>query len=191
MDKASRVFAITVLGWALGCAVLFLFLSSFFASWRGRAVSVRRLDPERAMVQVLVVEDDGARFETFWPREAVEGLDLPVDPLALPPSPLPEGLPRTRKKRFSLTFSVEPAGAAPRLVPTTSPGSLGLALLVFFLGIGVRNMVVAGTPFAIARPEAPPRTHTAAPPVPPRRGRARGRKGPPPGRRRRGRGRRR
>lgn len=177
-------------GWSVATLVVFLFLADFFSAWSGRLVSVRSSKPDQVVVQVLVAPDDGERFEANWPKEAIEGLDLTIDPLALPPKPLPAGLPRTEKSRFALTYDVRPEGGGVRVVATTGPRPMALAILFFFLGIGFRNMVVAGSPFAIARPEGPIETHTAAPPDPPsgsgKRKKARGKKGPPPARRRKG-----
>ncbi|MCB9672817.1 MAG: hypothetical protein H6736_18155 [Alphaproteobacteria bacterium] len=198
MTPAVKSFALAVVAWAVVCVGVFLYASDFFSTWHGQAVSVRGMDPDRAVLQVLVVEDDGGRFEAAWPREALDGMNLAIDRLALPPKPLPEGLPRTNKDRFALTFTLEPDGGGVRTVATTGMRPLGVALLIFLVGVGFRNMMVAGSPLALARPEQAPRTHTAAPPPPPSAsasgasgaGRPRPKKGPPPGRPRRGSGRR-
>jgi hypothetical protein len=199
MKPAVRSLLLFAVGWAALCIALFLFLAGFFSSWDGVAVSVRDSNPEQAVYSVLIAEDDGTRFETDWPAYAVKGLSLSIDPLALPPKPLPEGLPRTRKTRWTMSFTVTPEEGGARTVGTPQPQSLAIALLVFLVGIGGRNMMVAGSPISIeprgiSLPKAQrPPGQTSSPDEggggPKRASRAQ--KGPPPGKKRRGGGRRR
>lgn len=199
MTPATRTFAMFVATWTLVCVGLLLLLSGFFTSWNGRVVSVRDLDPEKPVAEVLLVTSDGARFERVWPREAIAGLDLDVQKRGLLPMELPDDLARSRKEPFSLTFTIQPEGGGTRTVATTGPRPLAMALLVFFVGIGIRNMVVAGNPLSLAGPDGRVTNHTAAPPEPPAasseggggKRAKRAKKGPPPGKRRRGGGRRR
>ena len=202
MRPAIRSLLLFILGWLPVCVGLFLFLASFFTSWDGRAVSVRSSDPEQAVYSVLIAPDEGERFEVDWPVIAVEGLNLSIDPLALPPKPLPDGLPRTKKQPWTMEFTVSPDGGGVRTVPTTGPQAISIALLVFLLGIGIRNMLVAGSPISIEpRGITLPKGQAAAGQIAPTSGgtggsggrssrTSRPRKGPPPGKRRRGGGRR-
>ncbi|MEZ4318217.1 MAG: hypothetical protein R3F61_11975 [Myxococcota bacterium] len=201
MRPAVRSVLVFAVGWAALCALLFLFLAGFFTAWNGVAVSVRDGDPEQAVYSVLIVEDDGTRFEADWPAHAVQGLKLSIDSLALPPKPLPEGLPRTEKQRWSTSFTVTPAEGEARSVGTTKPQALAIALLVFVIGLGGRNMMVAGSPLSIeptgiTLPKAQRPPGQAASPDAGGGGgttsrASRPQKGPPPGKRRRGGGRRR
>jgi hypothetical protein len=184
---------------ALLCAVVFLALAGFFDAWDGRAVSVREAKLDQQVFQVLIVEPvpsgETIRREEQWPAVAIEGLDLPIDRLALPmPDPFLDR-PATRKQRFQLGFTVTPSGGGTRWVPTSSPQSLAVAVLVFVLGVGLRNMVVAGSPIAITpRAPAPPGPSTPAPPgdaAPEPTRASRSHQGPPPQKHRRGAGRRR
>lgn len=200
MTPATRTFAKFVAGWAAACVVLLLVFSGFFTSWKGQVVSVRDPDPELTSALVLVLAADGSTFEQAWPREAIDGLDLLVDARGLPPVEIPPDLASTRKEPFTLSFTIEPAGGGRRIVPTTGTGPLGVSLLIFLLGIALRNMLVAGSPLSLAAPEGRVTNHTAAPESPRRSEgsggsgggrRPRPKKGPPPGRPRRGGGRRR
>jgi hypothetical protein len=193
MTPHVRSFVLFIAGWCGISLLVFLFLADFFTGWSGRAVSVRDVGGEQTMLEVLVVENDGSRFERAWPREAVVDLNLGIDRRALPPKPLPKGLPRTNKDPFTLSFTLEPEGGGVRTVATTGPQPMAIALLFFFLGTLIRNMIVAGSPFSLVRPEATEST-TAAPPTPPVAGpskKGRAKKGPPPSKKRRGGGRRR
>ncbi len=170
----------------------FLTLSDFFAGWDGHAVSVRAPQkPEPTSYTVLIVQQGDDPIERIWSADLVEGLGLPVDPLAIPPSTIPEGRPATVKQPLTLHYRIQRPDKSWEIVPTTTPSALGLALLVLMLGIALRNMVVAGSPVGI-EPRTPlPRAQTTPGSVaPPPRGGARGHKGPPPPRPRRGRGRR-
>lgn len=172
--------------------LVFLVFAGFFTAWDGRAVSVLERGPDQRVVRVLILEDGGTR-QVDWPVIAVDGLPLPIDPRALPPLGEPTG-PRTAKERFTLGFTVTSEAGAVRTIPTPTPQAAAIALLVFVVGVGLRNMVVAGSPVALARTErtaadGPAPSATARPQDPPRA--ARGRQGPPPQRPRRGGGRRR
>jgi hypothetical protein len=192
MGEATRKLLV-FLAVALPISVLvFLVASDFFTAWSGRAVSTRPPRSEApASYSVLISNDDGSRIEREWPSDLVGRLRLPVDAMAIPPLPIPDDRPRTSKSRFALHFLVqEPETADFTTVPTTSPRAAGLALIVLLVSLGVRNMVVAGSPFSIEPREA------YLPPAQPAAGQvtnktySRGRKGPPPPRPRKGRGRR-
>lgn len=135
------------------CLLVFLGFSNFFASWSGQAVSVRPTASEApAVYRVLIVDSDGTRHERDWSPEAVSGLSLPIDPLALPPKNIPEDRPKTRKTRYSMSYQVERvADGLPvwREYPTTSPQALGIAFVLWLLGFAGRNMWVSGSPFAL------------------------------------------
>ncbi len=201
--RAIRNTVLFAIAWAVVSAGVFLFLAGFFTQWSGVAVSVRDGDPDQSVYQVLIVDDAGESFEADWPARAIEGLSLPIDPLALPPSDLPDDLPRTEKERWAMAFTVASVTdgqvGTPRRFTTTQVPSLGIALLVFVIGLGARNMMVAGSPFSIEpRGVTLPAAQSAPGSVAGGTGsggsgnkRARGRKGPPPPKRRRGGGRRR
>ncbi len=170
---------------------VFLAVAGFFASWDGVAVGVRPPAGEAPKVyQVIVVGDDGEVIERPMPAYAVVNMGLPVLSLGVPPDPIPDDAPRTSKLRYRLHYLVQtrPEGAsAPTWVrvPTTTPQALGLAVVLWLVGLGIRNMAYAGSPFWIERSALfLPRAQTGAGSVAPARNR--GRKGPPPGRRRRG-----
>lgn len=199
MTPAVRSVLLFAVGWALACAALFLFLAGFFTSWDGVAVSVRDANPDRAVYSVLVVEPDGDRFEVDWPKYAIDGLKLGIDPLALPPKPLPEGLPTTTKAPWGMSFTVTTEGGGTRTAATPQPQALAIAVLVFLLGLGGRNMMVAGSPISI-EPRGITLPKTQKPPGAASSGGDEGggstaprrpKKGPPPGKPRRGGGRRR
>jgi len=155
-------------------------------------VSVRPSStPDPDTFRVLIVEEDGRTLERGWPARVVLPLDLPVDPLALPPPSLPEAAARTMKSRFALHFLVRgPKAGDWQVVPTTSPRALGLGVLTGIVALFLRNMIVSGSPLAIAPrgvwlPPALPR-----PGMPAAQQRRISRQGPPPARPRPGRGRR-
>ena len=52
------------------------------------------------------------------------------------------------KSRYSLHFLVEKAESGHAIVPTTSPSALALALLLWLMGLLLRNMIVSGSPFS-------------------------------------------
>lgn len=196
-----RSFLVFLAAWIPLTGLLFLLVSGFLSSWTGQVVSVRAAtsgETEQTTFQVLVVEDDQSSFESTWPADAVLGLDLRIDRLALPPSPLPEGLARTEKQRFTLSFTVTPEGGVAREISTATPQTFALAILALVGGILLRNMVVAGNPLSLdpkgvelVKAQAPPGRSTRPPAEggePSRRSRAK--KGPPPPRPRRGSGRR-
>ncbi len=192
--RALLLFIVAMLPLAAG---VFLLDSAFFAQWSGLVVSARPLaSPDAAVQTVLIVAADGGRVERAFPSELVRELVIPVDPLALPPKPLPTDRPRSEKHRFALQFQVRERGEdSPwRVLPTTSPRGLGLAVAFMMLAVGIRNMMYAGSPFSIERAGAfLPRAQAQAGQPAPRGspGRPKGsNKGPPPARPRRGRGRR-
>lgn len=188
MQPHVKSFVVFLAGAAGVALVVFLLMSDFFSAWDGRVVSVRSGDPERATAQVLIDDDAGGRFETTWSREALDGIEVTIDSFALPPSPLPPGLTRTTKERFTLSYTLRPEGAGVRTVATTGQRPLALALLFLFVVTAVRNMIVAGSPFSLERRQTA--TNTAAPPpVPSARApekKVRSKKGPPPKTKRRG-----
>lgn len=141
-------------------AAVFLGVAGFFAAWDGRAVGVLTpVSPEPAVYEVVVVQpDDSVVFRTM-PRTLVLGMDLPVLPMGIPPDPVPETAPATKKSRFSLSYLVQSRaeGAAERTwtaYPTTTPQALGLAVIVWLLALAIRNMAYAGAPWSIERREA-------------------------------------
>jgi hypothetical protein len=125
------------------------------------------------MYTVLIVDQDGSTMEQNWSAEAVERLVLPVDPFAMPPKDISDR-PKTKKEAYSFNYSTQPAievelpdeGEAAAdteeaLLPepewssyaTTSPQALALGLFAWIIGLGLRNMVVSGSPFDLARRE--------------------------------------
>lgn len=165
--------------------------SDFFVSWNGHAVSVKPPeDPDPSSYLVLVVEDDGHKVQRTWPASRVEPLGLPVDPYAITPDEIPEARPRTSKSAYSLHYVLQQPNGTWETVPTTSPASLGVGFLVLLMGIAVRNMIVAGSPFSLEpRKLTLPKAQAPSGQVASRGGR-RPQKGPPPPRPRKGAGRR-
>ena len=192
ISPAMRRFLIFVAAMVPVTVLVFLYASDFLGSWDGRVVSLR--PPERdnpASYQVLIVEPDGTRLERAWRADLVRTLGLPADPLAIPPDTIPKERPSTRKSAYSLYFELqEQNDGAWTVVPTTSPSSFGVAMLVFLAGIAVRNMIVAGSPFSI-EPQGLtlPKAQAPSGQIARNRG-SRPRKGPPPPRPRKGSGRR-
>jgi hypothetical protein len=157
------------------CVLIFLSQSAYFLSWDGHAVSVRpSRDAKPSMYTVLIVNQDGSTLERNWDADTVESLVLPVDAYAMPPRDVSDR-PKTQKEIYALSFSVQPAitidipddgedeagdeeGAEDQLVPepewtshpTTSPQALLLSLFAWLIGLGLRNMVVSGSPFDLS-----------------------------------------
>ncbi len=175
-------------------ALIFLFVSSFFTAWDGAVVSVRQpRTPDPAVYKVLIMNTDGTSLERTWSAAIVTPLALPVDSLALAPSTFPEDAAKTRKARFQMNFLLQipgAEGADPTWTsfPTMSPQALGIALLAWLVGLGLRNMLYAGSPIALERSKVfLPKAQSASGSVAGGSGgRTRGRKQPPPGRKRRG-----
>ena len=193
--KSVRAFVLFMLGWVPATVVCFLYLSGFFQSWTGHAVSVRPVEEDAVMARVLIVDETGDAFEDWWPLEMLEGIDLPFDRLAIPPSTVPEGSPRTQKALYTMSYTIEPADGGSRVVSTATPTTLGLSLVILLLGVALRNMLYAGNPFSleprgvelVKAQRAPGSTGTQGS-KPSRRSTSK--KGPPPPKRRRGSGRR-
>ncbi|MEQ1500860.1 MAG: hypothetical protein ABMB14_01450 [Myxococcota bacterium] len=179
-----------VLGIATPLAVLvLLWASDFFMGWDGHVVSVRApRSPDASTRTALIVDGDRA-FERDWPASL--SLDVPVDPMGIPPVHVADTAPETRKARFTLHFLLEaPTGFT--VVPTTSPRAVAVAFVVWLVAIAIRNMAVGGLPWAIVPragylPTALPPSGQAASSGGTAR---RPKKGPPPGRPSVGRGRR-
>lgn len=122
--------------------------SDFFVGWDGRAVSVRPARSEDPPTRTVLIAESDDAFEREWPSDLTDTLSLPVDPQAIAPATVSEERPATNKHRFTLHFLVDgPTGF--QVIPTTSPEALGLGLLVWAVLIALRNMIVAGAPWAI------------------------------------------
>lgn len=172
--------------------VAFLVASDFFGAWNGHAVSVLPPgeDSPPSNYQVLIVNTDRSTLTRTWSADRVEPLGLPVDAYQITPDVIPEERPRTTKSLYALHYLIEGPNQEWVTVPTTSPASLGVGFLVFVIGIALRNMIVAGSPFSLepqglTLPKAQAPSGQVA-----TRGGNRPKKGPPPGRRRKGAGRR-
>jgi hypothetical protein len=189
---AIRSLLVSVAASVLVAAVVFLLASDGLGAWNGHVVSVRpSAEEDPATFRVLIVGSDGTSRERNWPADVVLPLELPVDALALPPAELPEAAAPTTKDRFALHFLVRKAETADwRIVPTTSPRALGLAVLAGAVLVLLRNMAISGSPFSI-EPRGmwlPPAL--AKPGTPAAQRRRTSKQGPPEGRPRIGRGRR-
>ena len=177
--------------WTPIAVLVFLSSSSYFSEWDGVAVSVRNSYSENPTnYEVLIVNSDGTNVTKTWDATVVAPLNLPVDATGLPPVTMPDDRPSTKKYKYSLQFLIDvPAeeGEESAFEPftTTSPFSLGLAVMTWVLGIFFRNMMYGGSPFMLERRgitlmKAQGETGSL-------QGRqTRSRKGPPPGRKRRG-----
>lgn len=177
-------------------AVFGLWQSLFFAQWEGTVVSYRP-PPEGGAktAKVLLVEPSKATREFWWPSQRVIDLQLPADPLAVPPIDIPELFPTSSKERFTLHYVVkhtpeEGTKRSAAAYPTTSPE--GVSLTLVFLGIALiaRNMIATGHPFLfMPGPMGKKRRNRTARPQSPSR-KSRSQHGPPPSGRQKGRGRR-
>jgi hypothetical protein len=190
---AARSLLVSVAASALAAGVVFLLASDGLGTWNGHAVSVRpSATPEPATFRVLIVGEDGRAIERDWPADLVLSLGLPVDDMALPPATIPEAAARTTKSRFALHTIVRAAGSEEwQVVPTTSPRSLGVAVLVGFVVLFLRNMMVSGSPFALtAQGSWQPPAALPKPGTPVAQKQRISKQGPPPAGPRTGRGRR-
>lgn len=170
---------------------LFLVVAGFLAKWDGTAVGVLTpRSPEPKVYEVVIADDEGEVITRTMPAYAVQSMQLPVLGIALAPDPIPASLPRTRKARFQLHYLTQtrpdPSSEWTWIsLPTTTPQALGLAVAVWLIGLGIRNMAYAGSPFWIERsrvflPQAQTRSGTVAQTT------SRSRKAPPPAKARRG-----
>lgn len=177
---------------------VFLVDCAFFTSWSGQAISIAPPPVEEPAAYVVrILETDGTVRVAAWDATLVKQLSLPIDPVEMAPLEVPETRPDTEKARFSLSYRVKIGEGTDAerwaTIPTTSPRSMAIAVLVYMVLIGVRNMIVSGSPIALERPKgASSRTSgtDAPPPASGRPGSSRSRPGPPPPGRRKGRGRR-
>ncbi len=162
--------------------LVFLFFAGFFTSWSGVVVGQRPVaddaDPPTRMV--IIEAADGAVTERAWPKDLVERLKPPLNNTGVPPLDTPDGAAITTKSRFTLTFAVTPAGGDTELMGSATPGSLGIAILVWFLGLLARNMYVSGSPIELHPGQRRLQQLAAAGQVAPRTSVTRGKKGPPP-----------
>jgi hypothetical protein len=143
--------------------IVALLASGWLTAWDGALVSMRPPPEDEALwARVLVVEDDGTNRELRWPLRAVKGLDVRLDPAAIPPVRVPPDAIRTRKALGELTFTVSPPGGATRRIATTSPQAAAVAVLAWLVGLFLRNMLVSGNPLDIT-----PRPATLPAPLPP------------------------
>lgn len=141
-------------------AVIFLLVAGFFAKWDGRAVGVltpRSDDP--SVYEVVIVQEDGSVKQRTMPAYVVQTMRLPVLAIPIAPDPLPDDALRTRKAQFQLNYLTQtlPEGATEPTwvsIPTTTPQAIGLALVIWFVGLAIRNMAYAGSPVAIERQRA-------------------------------------
>jgi|GEM_PF-4769860 len=135
--------------------VVFLLASQWLDAWEGKVTS-RAAEPQGDL-QLVGIELENEEWTTRrWPSDIVKQLDVRSEARLAPPLVAPDNAPQTSKSRFSLSFQVWREGK-PMEVPTTSPGSLGVALLAFFGGIALRNMYVSGSPIGLhPRDRIPP-----------------------------------
>jgi hypothetical protein len=177
-------------------ALVFLVASAFFTAWDGRAISVRPTEADKpAVYQVLIVNEDNSRTEQMLDAAAIDGLTLPIDDLALPPGDISDR-PLTRKFRYTLQYEIrKPTGEVTEgeenpvlewhIFPTTSPRAVAMAVLLWVLALGLRNMIVGGSPIQFESREREAvklqqKSGSVTPQV------SRSKKGPPPGKRRKG-----
>ena len=135
--RALLLWVATLVPLTLG---VFLFSSGFFLEWRGVLTSTRPARAEDpATYTVLIVDNDGSETERELPAALVESLDLPVNSFGIAPPTLDPELPRTVKSRFQLQYNVTLADGSTRSIPTTTPESVGVAMLFFLLGLFGQN----------------------------------------------------
>jgi hypothetical protein len=181
--------------------LVFLVDCAFFTAWSGQAVTIAPPRAEEPAAYVVrIVQDDGTVRTASWDAVVVKQLGLPIDPIEDAPIEIPDTRPDTKKARFSLSYEVQLGEGTDTARwtswPTTSTRSVAIAALVFMVLVGLRNMIVAGSPIALERPapapgEAKRATSSGAnPPGTSRTGPRRSQPGPPPPGRSKGRGRR-
>lgn len=131
------------------CVVVFLIASKFLVAWDGRVTAIAPTSTEEAVTyRVLIVDDDNDGTVRVWPAEVVEPLDVPIDPILVPPAST-AGFPRTSKQRFTLHFLVEQPNGESAVHPTTTPQALAIALVVGLILVALRNAYVSGSPIDI------------------------------------------
>lgn len=131
--------------------LIFLLASRFFVAWEGRVTGVSPIgtEAEPKSYRVVVAAADHTYQVQTWPGSVVRQMEVPIDPLLVPPSPVDDRYPYTQKHRFQLHFLVEDKAGANVLVPTTSPQALGVAVLVGLVLVAIRNGYVSGSPIDI------------------------------------------
>jgi hypothetical protein len=169
-------------------ALVFCFVAGLFDRWDGALVGV--LPPAGTapkIYQVVIVEDDSQRIEKM-PADVVNGLELPVLQFGIVPAELPPDPALTKKSRFQFSYMVLRPGEEGKTwqsYDTTTIQAVGVALVIWFIGVFMRNMAYAGSPIALERQDAfLPKGLVQAGVV--AQASERGRKQPPPGRPRRG-----
>jgi hypothetical protein len=138
---------------------LFLAIAGFFSQWDGQMVGV--LQPagtNPSVYEVLISEGAETRIQKM-PAVVMDGLGLPVLPLGILPEVLPDTAPATRKSRFTFHYLVqrpEPEGTVGVWVhyPTTTSQAVALAVVLWLIALGLRNMAFAGSPFWIERSDS-------------------------------------
>lgn len=186
---SARGLLLFLAGALLLSTLVFLTASDFFSRWDGLVAAVRPGEEDARHRRVVISTDDGA-FERSWPAEVVQGLPLPSDSSQLVADG--ENRPLTKKSRYTLHALVQKDGQW-EVVPTTSPSTLGLAVLALGLLVAGRNMVVSGVPWRLQPAERyrPTRLVPSGQAAPtPKTRPASSRQGPPPPRPQVGRGRR-
>ncbi len=134
--------------------IFFLLGSQWLDAWEG-SVTSRAPNPQGNVQLVGIQLENGEWTTRRWPADLVKVLDVITESPVAPPLVTPEVAPKTKKSRFTLSFSVDVAGTA-RSVPTTSPGAFAFAILSFLAGIALRNMYVSGSPIDIQPRERVP-----------------------------------
>lgn len=170
--------------------LVFLASARFFAAWDGQIVGMQAIGTGRPNAyEVLLMAPSEPPHEVKLAADVVEGRGIPISEVLAPPPTLPAGALHTKKSRFSLSYQIEEKGGGFDTIPTTRPTSLALAVAVWILGLMVRNVIVAGSPFAmVPGPKPAPRQIPTMDEIEERKAR-RSKKGPPPPRPHRGRGR--
>ena len=145
-----RAFALYAASILPVCALAFLLASQFFVAWEGRVTGVAPIGTgEPTSYRVVVANDDHTYEVRTWKADTVAQLEVPIDPLLVPPSVVADTFPFTRKGRFQLHFLVGAKDGSNLVVPTTSPQALGVAVLLWLLALAIRNGYVSGNPIDI------------------------------------------
>lgn len=192
MPRDIRALLWFLMGALLVSALVFLFSGGFFSRWDGRIVSVHPDDVESSRLTVLIVTDEDS-FQRSLPGDLVRSLALPEDPFAVVPLSIDPARPATKKSRYTLHALVRRAdeGASWEVVPTTSPQTLTISLVVLLLLVAARNMAVSGVPWRLRPAERyhPTKLAPTGQAAPTARV-STSKKGPPPPKPQKGRGRR-
>ena len=190
MSSSTRRFILFLAADLAICVVFFLVFCDFFSKYDATAISSDPFNVNEASTATVYLIDDNDQLMTrTWSIPQIQDVELPIRPNPESKADNPDG-PTVRKDRFALNYRIIRSSTRVDTIPTTTPASLAITLLVGLLLLILRNMYVAGNPLRI-KPAARKKLKQLAPQGQVAKGRRVSKKGPPPSRRQKGRGRRR